>query len=78
MPSTPPLIPFTPSLATEYRNLCEYHASLETYLERERAELLDQGEGEALTELERLSSAMLDRISELHALGAHLGRAGGA
>ncbi len=73
-----PVIPFTPDPGREYAGLCEYAASLEAYLERERAALRATGEGRALDELGRLLSAMLDRISELHAQGAHLtGTAGG-
>lgn len=75
--STPTPIPFTPSPPVEYRNLCESHASLAAYIEREGPEMRASGQGEALGELERLADAMQDRISELHAQGLDLGSAGG-
>lgn len=75
---TPPNIPFTPDPEQEYRDLCEQQTSLRLYIEREGAELRASGQHDALSELERLEGAMLDRLSELHAQGAHLrGRAGG-
>lgn len=69
--STPPRTAFTPSPAVEYVNLCRYHASLDAYLERERPHMLSQGDGAGLAELDRLAGAMLDRLSELEAQGAH-------
>ena len=64
--------------AAEYRELCEAHASLTAYIEREAPEMRARGEHDALDELEKIAGAMLDRIFELYAQGAHLGSAGGA
>lgn len=52
-----------PFPVTEYLYLCSYHARLAAYIEDAR------GDVDNLEPLERLASAMLDRISELHALG---------
>lgn len=75
--STPTLTPFSPSPRVEYQTLCAQHASLTEYIEREAPEMRARGEHDALGELEKIAGAMLDRISELHASGAHLGSAGG-
>lgn len=74
--STPTLTPFSPSPRVEYQTLCAQLAGLEAYLEREAPEMRARGEHDALGELEKIAGAMLDRISELHASGAHLGSAG--
>ena len=77
-PTRPQAPAFTPSPSAEYRDLCEYHASLSEYLEREAPEMRARGEHGALSELETLAGKMLDRLSELEAQGAHLiGTAGG-
>ncbi|WP_027459693.1 hypothetical protein [Deinococcus murrayi] len=76
--STPAPTPFTPDPAAEYRELCDLLTSLTAYLESEAPELRATGEGAALAELERLAAAMLGRIGEQHAQGAHLVPQGGS
>ena len=73
---TGPVIPFTPAPAVEYRDLCEWHASLTAYIEREGPEMRSHGRPDELAELEKIAGAMLDRLGELEALGV-LGTAGG-
>lgn len=75
----PAPLPFTPAPRVEYRDLCEYHASLTAYIEREAPEMRAIGDSDALSELETLAGKMLDRMGELEAQGAHLtGSAGGS
>lgn len=73
---TPQALAFTPAPRALYREVCELHASLSEYIEREAPEMRARGEHDALAELEKIAGQMLDRISELHASGAHLGSAG--
>lgn len=75
---TPQVLAFTPSPRVLYRELCEQHASLSEYIEREAPEMRARGEYDALGELEKIAGRLLDRLSELQASGAHLGSAGGA
>lgn len=50
----------SPSRAELLRN----EQSLGAYLERERGELLATGEGAALSELDKIHAAMLERLGE--------------
>jgi hypothetical protein len=72
---TPPNIEFTTAPAREYAELCEQHASLTAYIEREAPELRASGEHEILAELQRIEAQMLDRLVKLKAQGRATGDA---
>jgi hypothetical protein len=64
---TPHRIPFTPAPREAYQTLCEDHASLTAYIEREAPEMRASGQHDALAELEQVAAAQWERLRELHA-----------
>ncbi|CAM3982254.1 hypothetical protein [Deinococcus frigens] len=66
----PHLIPFTPSPEREREELCEQHANLTAYIQREAPELRASGQGDALGELERIEAAQWARLRELESMGS--------